>query len=89
MPLVVRLDAELENGLRQLSSEEHVSQAEIVRRLIRERLVSRNARKNAYRLAEAMGVIGIDQDPRRDVAKRHSKYLRQALRDTARAKRSA
>jgi hypothetical protein len=89
MPLVVRLDAELENGLRQLSSEEHVSQAEIVRRLIRERLVSRNARKSAYRIAEALGVIGIDRDPRRDVAKRHSKYLRQALRKTMRAKRTA
>jgi hypothetical protein len=89
MPLVVRLDSELESGLRQISSEERVSQAEVVRRLIRERLASRGSRKSAYEIAEALGVIGIDQDPRPDVARRHSKYLRQALKRTTRGKRTA
>ena len=89
MPLVVRLDSELESGLRQLSSEERVSQAELVRRLIRERLAVRKAGKSPFQIAEALGVIGIDDDSRRDVARRHSKYLRQALKGASNAKRSA
>ncbi len=80
MPLVIRLDAELETGLRRLSSEERVPQAEVVRRLIRERLASRANRKSAFEIAEELGVVGMDEDPRRDVAKRHSKYVKAALR---------
>ena len=80
MPLVIRLDAELETGLRRLSSEERVPQAEVVRRLIRERLASRATRKSAFEIAEELGVVGMDEDPRRDVAKRHSKYVKAALR---------
>ena len=80
MPLVIRLDAELESGLRRLSSEERVPQAEVVRRLIRERLASRANRKSAFEIAEELGVVGMDEDPRRDVAKRHSKYVKAALR---------
>ena len=80
MPLVIRLDAELETGLRRLSSEERVPQAEVVRRLIRERLASRSNRKSAFEIAEELGVVGMDEDPRRDVAKRHSKYVKAALR---------
>ena len=89
MPLVVRLDPELESGLRQLSAEERVSQAELVRRLIRERLTVRKAGKSAFEIAAALGVIGIDDDPRQDVARKHSKYLRQALKGAARGKRPA
>ena len=80
MPLVIRLDAELETGLRRLSSEERVPQAEVVRRLIRERLASRANRKSAFEIAEELGVVGMDKDPRRDVAKGHSKYVKAALR---------
>lgn len=80
MPLVIRLDAELESGLRRLSSEERVPQAELVRRLIRERLASRGKRRSAFEIAEELGVVGMDADPRRDVAKRHSKYVKEALR---------
>ena len=80
MPLVIRLDAELETGVRRLSSEERVPQAEVVRRLIRERLASRANRKSAFDIAEELGVVGMDEDPRRDVAKRHSKYVKAALR---------
>ena len=85
MPLVIRLDAELETGLRRLSSVERVPQAEVVRRLIRERLASRSNRKSAFEIAEELGVVGMDKDPRRDVAKGHSKYVKAALR----AKRTA
>ena len=85
MPLVVRLDPELEAGLRRVSAEERLSQAEVVRRLIRERLAHRARRKTAFEIAEAMGVVGMDADPRRDVAKNHSRYVRRALR----GKRSA
>lgn len=85
MPLVIRLDSELENGLRRLSTEERVPQAEVVRRLIRDRLAARPKRKSAFEIAEAMGVIGIDADPRKDVAERHSSHLKRVLRD----KRSA
>jgi len=85
MPLVIRLDAELETGLRRLSSEERVPQAEVVRRLIRERLASRSNRKSAFEIAEELGVVGMDEDPRRDVAKGHSNYVKAALR----AKRTA
>lgn len=85
MPLVIRLDPELEAGLRGLSAEEGVSQAEVVRRLVRERLSRRSKRKSAYQIAEALGVIGIDADRRRDVAAKHSKHLKEILR----AKRSA
>jgi hypothetical protein len=80
MPLVIRLDAELESGLRALSAEEHAPQAEVVRRLIRERLQQRKKKKTAFEVAQEMGVIGIDGDSRRDVAKRHSQYVKQALR---------
>jgi len=83
MPLVIRLDAELESGLRALSAEQNTPQAEIVRGLIRERLAQRKGGKSAFEIA--MGVIGIDRDPRRDVAKQHSKYVKAALR----GKRSA
>ena len=80
MPLVIRLDSELEAGLRRLSSEERVSQAELVRHLIRERLASRPKRRIPFEIAEELGVVGMDTDPRRDVAKRHSKYVKEALR---------
>ena len=85
MPLVVRLDPELEAGLRRVSAEEHLSQAEIVRRLIRERLMHRARRKTAFEIAEALGVVGMDRDPRTDVARNHSKYVKRAVR----GKRSA
>ena len=85
MPLVVRLDPELEAGLRRASAEEHLSQAEIVRRLIRERLMHRARRKTAFEIAEALGVVGMDRDPRTDVARNHSKYVKRAVR----GKRSA
>ena len=85
MPLVIRLDAELESGLRALSAEQNTPQAEIVRGLIRERLAQRKGGKSAFEIASAMGVIGIDRDPRRNVAKQHSKYVKAALR----GKRSA
>lgn len=80
MPLVVRLEPELEAGLRRLSEEERVPQAEVVRRLIRERLALRARSKSAFEIAEALGVIGMDPDPRRDTAKQHSRYTKQALR---------
>ena len=85
MPLVIRLDAELESGLRALSAEERLPQAEVVRGLIRERLAQRKGRKSAFEIAQEMGVIGIDSDARRDVAAHHSKYVKAALR----GKRSA
>lgn len=85
MPLVIRLDADLESGLRRLSAEERVPQAELVRQLIRERLSAHAKRKSAFEIAEALGVIGMDADPCRDVARNHSKYVKQALR----AKRTA
>jgi hypothetical protein len=85
MPLVIRLSQELDSGLRRLSAEERVSQAEFVRRLIREKMAARRAGKTAYEIAVEMGVIGMDDDPRRDVARNHSRYLKKALR----AKRSA
>lgn len=85
MPLVIRLDAELESGLRALSAQERAPQAEVVRRLIRERLTLNKKSKTAFEIAQEMGVIGMDADPRRDTAKRHSKYVKEALR----AKRTA
>ena len=85
MPLVVRLDPELEAGLRRVSAEERLSQAEVVRRLIRERLAACAARKSAFEIAEELGVVGMDDDPRRDVAKNHSRHVKRALR----GKRSA
>ncbi len=85
MPLVIRLDAELESGLRALSAEQNTPQAEIVRGLIRERLAQRKGGKSAFEIAREMGVIGIDREPRRDVARQHSKHVKAALR----GKRSA
>ncbi len=85
MPLVIRLDAELESGLRALSAEQNTPQAEIVRGLIRDRLAQRKGGRTAFEIAKEMGVIGIDGDPRRNVAKQHSKYVKAALR----GKRSA
>lgn len=80
MPLVIRLSHELDSALRSLSAEERVSRAEFVRRLIRERMAARKAGKTAYQIARELGVIGMDDDPRRDVARNHSKYVRAALR---------
>ncbi|MFM9970824.1 MAG: ribbon-helix-helix domain-containing protein [Burkholderiales bacterium] len=85
MPLVVRLDPELEAGLRTLSAEERIPRAELVRKLIRERLAHPNRRRNAFDVAQEMGVVGMDDDPRRDVARKHSIYVKKALR----AKRTA
>lgn len=79
MPLVIRLPAEIEAGLRRLSDEENRSQADIVRALIAERLGKRKARARAYAVAQGLGVIGCDDDSRTDVAERHSGYVRAAL----------
>jgi Ribbon-helix-helix protein, copG family len=84
VPLVVRLDPELETGLRALSEDEGIPQAELVRRLIREHLAHRSRRRSAFAIAEQLGIIGMDDDPRVDVAKQHSSYVRK----TVRAKRS-
>lgn len=80
MPLVIRLDAELESGLRALSAQARTPQAEVVRQLIRERLTQHKKRKSAFDIAQEMGVIGMDDDPRRDTARQHSKYVKEALR---------
>lgn len=80
MPLVIRLPAELEAGLRRLSEEERRSQAEIVRRLIAERVSRRKGQESAYAVARRLGAIGCDDDPRTDVSTRHSHYVREALR---------
>ena len=50
------------------------------RRLIRERLAHRGSRKTAFEIAEALGVVGMDADPRTDVAKNHSQYVKKAMR---------
>jgi len=86
MPLVIRLPAELEAGLRRLSDEENCSQAEVVRSLIAERLRARKARPRFYAVAQRLGAIGCDDDPRTDVAERHSAYVRAALRGKARSR---
>jgi hypothetical protein len=80
MPLVIRLNPELEQGLEELSEEENTPKAEILRGLLRERLARRKQRPNAYDLAQELGVIGVDDDSRTDVARHHSRYLRAALR---------
>jgi metal-responsive CopG/Arc/MetJ family transcriptional regulator len=80
VPLVIRLDQELEKGLDEMSQEQGVPKAELVRALLRERLAQRRKRIDAYKIASELGVIGIDDDPRKDVAQNHSKYLRAALR---------
>ena len=85
MPLVIRLDAELESGLRALSEQAHTPQAELVRQLIRERITLERRRKSAFEIAQEMGVIGMDDDARRDTARQHSKSVKAALR----GKRSA
>jgi hypothetical protein len=79
MPLVIRLPAEIEAGLRRLSDEENRSQAEIVRGLIAERLGKRKARAHAYAVARRLGVVGCDDDSRTDTAERHSDYVRAVL----------
>ena len=48
-------------------------------------LARRGRRKTAFQIAEALGVIGMDDDPRTDVAKNHSRHVKRALR----GKRSA
>ena len=83
MPLVIRLPAELEAGLRRLSDEEKRSQADIVRGLIVDRVTQRKQRPSAYAVARRLGVIGCDDDSRTDVARRHSEYVRAALRAQA------
>ena len=80
MPLLIRLDRELETGLRALSDETRMPLAEVVRGLIRDRLTQHKKRKKAFEMAQEMGVVGMDDDPRRDVAKHHSRYVREALR---------
>jgi hypothetical protein len=80
MPLVIRLPAEIEAGLRRLSHEERRPQAEIVRALIAERLATRTARASPYAIARRLGVIGCDDDGRTDTAARHAEYVRAALR---------
>ena len=79
MPLVVRLDPELESGLRALSAEEHVPRADVVRTLIRARLATRAKRKTPWDIAVSIGVVGMDPDPRVDVAGNHSRYVKEAL----------
>jgi hypothetical protein len=80
MPFVIRLDADLEDGLRRLSAEEQMPQAEIVRQLIRERVATGRKRKSAFDIAMEMGVVGIDSDPRKDLAENHSRHLKRVLR---------
>lgn len=89
MPLVIRLPADIEAGLRRLSHEEQKPQAEIVRGLIAERLAGRTARASAYTIARRLGVIGCDDDGRTDTAARHSEYVRAALSAQARRGRKS
>lgn len=80
MPLVIRLPADIEAGLRRLSHEEGRPQAEIVRALIAEKLSRRAARESPYAIARRLDVIGCDADDRTDTAARHAEYVRAALR---------
>jgi hypothetical protein len=75
----VRLPADIEDGLRRLSIEEHKTQAEVVRSLIAERLAQSPPRTSAYAIAQSLGIIGSDSDRRTDTAERHSDYVRAAL----------
>jgi hypothetical protein len=47
----------------------------------------RKTRGGAYAVARRLGVIGCDEDPRTDVARRHAEYVRVALRARASAAR--
>jgi hypothetical protein len=51
-----------------------------VRGLLRERLARRKKRVDPYLVAQELGAIGNDHDPRKGVARKHSAYLRATLR---------
>lgn len=55
----------------------------MLRNLKRKRLAERRKPPSAFAVAQELGVVGVDNDPRTDVACQHSRYLRAVLRDTS------
>ena len=85
MPVVIQIDSEIESGLRATSAQTRTSRPKVVRQPAREHVALDKKRKSAFEIAQEMRVIGSDDDPRRDTARKHSKYVKAALR----GKRSA
>ena len=80
MPLLIRFDTELESGLRASSAQPRTSRPNVVRQPVPKPIVLDNKRKGAFEIAQDTGIIGSDDDPRRDTARQHSKYVKAALR---------
>jgi hypothetical protein len=77
---VIRLEPNLELGLTTLSKVQGLSKAELTRQLIKDRIAQHQERKSPFEIAQELGVIGVDTDPRTDAAEKHSRYVKEKLR---------
>jgi len=88
MTLTVRLDPDLEREFAELCGIKRATKSSIVSDLVREYVIANTPRRSAFELAEAMGLIGI-QDDAPAAGRDHSAFIKRKLRKRKTAKPSA
>lgn len=79
MTLTVRLDPELEREFAALCGLKRATKSAVVSELIRDYVRSQAPRQSAFELAEAMGLVGV-QDRAPAAGRDHSRYIKGKLR---------
>ena len=85
MTLTVRLDPELEREFATLCGLKRATKSAIVSELIRTYLQAQAPRQSAFELAEAMGLVGV-QERAPAAGRDHSRYIKGKLRQRRPAK---
>jgi predicted transcriptional regulator len=85
MTLTVRLDPELEREFAALCGLKRATKSAIVSELIRTYLQAQAPRQSAFELAEAMGLVGV-QERAPAAGRDHSRYIKGKLRQRRPAK---
>ena len=76
----VQLTEEQANRLKQIATAEHISMAEVIRRLIDERKATGNPTERAERLKALRALAGRGDSGLTNVARDHDDYLEEAYR---------
>lgn len=77
--LQVRLTQDLADGLRQAATDEGVSQSEIIRRSLRDRLGLPRERSDTEIKRRALSIVGAFRGGPLDLARRHDHYFAEAI----------
>lgn len=79
MTLTVRLDPDLEREFNALCDLKRATKSSIVSNLVRQYVVNHTPRRSAFELAEAMGLVGIQEDAPA-TGRDHSEFINAKLR---------